>query len=364
MSETSEDGLDIAGKKVDAGECGPGMRKRRGSRTGAKDQVCFPQAYLDDARSATVLCCADDTDDVTGDTSTGYVVQLLANELVSMGGRIELGITRHQLLLAEGVPYTSHNSSMCFAAKLDEDMLSEFGHAAKRIVRTNSVQGSDPGLCIACVPDNLSTRVRKQAAELIEFGRATQVRLRTKDEAYRLAYGIDWVTLEEHGGTGDGVIGALAGVGLRLSGNDGRFRGAWDAFDLMEADSVDVVSAGELVDAASRKAGGKAQIVRFGTWEELDGSERVLLSHRAKPIYKDGKLTFVAEVRNSRLSLCEKVDLGQVGRGRNWARECPAFCVDNDLEECADEEIASCRNCLYRRWTEKGFSCVIDGVCA
>ena len=31
--------------------------------------------------------------------------------------------------------------------------------------------------------------------------------------------------LSEHGGTGDGIIGALAGVGLRLGKNDGRVRG-------------------------------------------------------------------------------------------------------------------------------------------
>jgi len=33
------------------------------------------------------------------------------------------------------------------------------------------------------------------------------------------------IHLSEHGGTGQGVIGALAGAGLRLSGNDGRFKG-------------------------------------------------------------------------------------------------------------------------------------------
>lgn len=31
--------------------------------------------------------------------------------------------------------------------------------------------------------------------------------------------------IAEHGGSGQGVIGALAGAALRLSGNDGRFKG-------------------------------------------------------------------------------------------------------------------------------------------
>ena len=33
------------------------------------------------------------------------------------------------------------------------------------------------------------------------------------------------VHLSEHGGSGQGVVGALAGVGLRLGGNDGRLKG-------------------------------------------------------------------------------------------------------------------------------------------
>ena len=36
------------------------------------------------------------------------------------------------------------------------------------------------------------------------------------------------VHLSEHGGTGDGIIGALAGTGLRMQGNDGRLLGWLD----------------------------------------------------------------------------------------------------------------------------------------
>ena len=46
----------------------------------------------------------------------------------------------------------------------------------------------------------------------------------TKDEAYATALRCG-AHLSEHGGTGQGVIGALAGVALRLGGNDGRFKG-------------------------------------------------------------------------------------------------------------------------------------------
>ena len=56
----------------------------------------------------------------------------------------------------------------------------------------------------------------------IDFGyRAKQVVL-TKSNAYKLAKKLD-IHLSEHGGSGQGVIGALAGVALRLTANDGRF---------------------------------------------------------------------------------------------------------------------------------------------
>lgn len=360
----NEDVRDDKAGSAASGGAGPGMRKRRGSKTGAKDVTCFPRPELEQGDVRTVICCADDTDDVTGATSTGYVVQLLASKAASMGGLVELGITRHQLLLAEGVPYTSHNSSMCFSVRMDVGCLERFKLCAPQILEQNSVAGSDPGLCIACLPDKLTPQARCQIALLVEFGRAAQTRLCTKDEAYRLASRISWVGLEEHGGTGDGVIGALAGVGLRLSGNDGRFRGAWDSFDLMGLPHANSVPAGDLVRAASCKAGGPAQVVRFGTWEPLDHAERVLLSRKAKPIYKDAKLTFVAESCGDGLVLCEKVDLGHVGCGQSMTRDCPSFRLDNDLEECVSDKAATCRNCLYRRWTDNGFTCVAEGACA
>ena len=72
--------------------------------------------------------------------------------------------------------------------------------------------GSDPGLCVAGpVP-----------AAVVEFGRRAQRELVTQAEARRLAeaHGIRLLGLS---GTQDGVIGALAAVGLAASGEDGRY---------------------------------------------------------------------------------------------------------------------------------------------
>jgi hypothetical protein len=72
--------------------------------------------------------------------------------------------------------------------------------------------GSDPGLCVAAhVPE-----------EITHFGQRAKVELVTQEEARRLAerHGI---LLEGLGGNQGGVIGALAGVGLAASGEDGRY---------------------------------------------------------------------------------------------------------------------------------------------
>ncbi|MEN6462812.1 MAG: hypothetical protein ABFC94_15765, partial [Syntrophomonas sp.] len=86
------------------------------------------------------------------------------------------------------------------------------------------------------------TEVEKLAApgRLIAFGYRAKEQVLSKAEAYDLAEELD-IHLSEHGGTGDGVIGSLAGVGLRLSGCDGRLRGK-----LHFSGPEEVAKAGEL----------------------------------------------------------------------------------------------------------------------
>lgn len=94
--------------------------------------------------------------------------------------------------------------------------------------------------------------------ELIGFGQRAKQEVLTKQEALDLA-GRLGVHLSEHGGTGHGVIGALAGAALRLWGNDGRMRGRltaprpgelWRVRQLLEQPDVDAVYsvAGDAID--------------------------------------------------------------------------------------------------------------------
>ncbi|MEI6205728.1 MAG: hypothetical protein WCP20_02985 [Desulfuromonadales bacterium] len=164
-----------------------------------------------------VLISIDDTDNLES-PGTGALASRIASDLEkNIWGKCGF-ITRHQLLIHPDIPYTSHNSSMCFSAEIADIYLEKVIKHASEFLARESAAESDPGLCVAVI-DHLS-----EPDELILFGQTAKQSVLTKESAYELARRAG-VHLSEHGGTGQGVIGALAGAGLRLSGNDGRLKG-------------------------------------------------------------------------------------------------------------------------------------------
>lgn len=165
-----------------------------------------------------VLICIDDTDNIDIKRGTGQLASQLARDIEERGwGKCE-PVTRHQLLVHPDVPYTSHNSAMCFAAEIVEGVLDNVIKYGQSFLEKERATGSDPGLCVV-IPERLTN-----PGWLIAYGFSAKREVLNKDYAYSIAREMS-IYLSEHGGTGDGVVGALAGTGLRLSGNDGRFRG-------------------------------------------------------------------------------------------------------------------------------------------
>jgi hypothetical protein len=151
----------------------------------------------------------DDTD-IAGSPGTNQLARRLADSLPD-GCRTTL-ILRHQLLLDPRVPFTSQNGSASLLIESeDADPEARMLPTLRREIQAWFVSGSDPGLCTA-------TNVHPA---VIEFGRRCQRELVTQAEARYLAER-SGIRLEGLGGTEDGVIGALAAVGLLASGNDGR----------------------------------------------------------------------------------------------------------------------------------------------
>jgi hypothetical protein len=216
----------------------------------------------------------DDTD-VPGSPGTGRIAKAIGDLMAERGlGRLH-GVIRHQLLVAEGIPYTSHNSAKCIEFETDRDPR-ELAAACRDYFRDNFLEGSDPGTCV----------IEKDAVgrKVIEFGGRAAEAVLTKAAALRLAFD-EGIILEEHGGTGGGVIGALAAVGLSAGGNAGRYvqmKGIKEIEGLVTVEAL-LRDTGivRVVDETSRPLAAEAVVDSLG-WirPSLVGGEPVL---RVKP---------------------------------------------------------------------------------
>jgi hypothetical protein len=162
--------------------------------------------------SMTLYLGIDDTD--THDSrGTGRLARSIA-ETLSEAYHVT-GITRHQLYVHPSVPYTSHNScAVIHLQGAENGARDEIFSAAKEMMLSDFVEGSDPGICIA-VDHQITPPIHS-------FGAYAKSTVLTQEQARMMAREAG-ILLEGLGGTEDGVIGALAGIGLAASGNDGRF---------------------------------------------------------------------------------------------------------------------------------------------
>jgi len=160
----------------------------------------------------TILLALDDTDSLQS-RGTGRLARAVADA-------IEIhypvwGVTRHQLFVHASLPFTSHNS--CAVVHVDADgrePLDTCLSIAEETMLDDFVEGSDPGLAGATLD--------QVAPAVIAFGRDAQQTVLTQARARTLAKNLG-IWLKGLGGTEDGVIGAMAGLGLAATRNDGRF---------------------------------------------------------------------------------------------------------------------------------------------
>jgi hypothetical protein len=173
----------------------------------------------------------DDTD-VAGTPGTNQLARALAADLADCY-RCVL-IVRHQLLQDRRVPCTTKNSSASLLlSPANGAALEPLIERLRAVLCGKFAQGSDPGLCVTVnVPEPITAFAQRCQRELI-----------TQQEVRRLA-GQHGVYLEGLGGTEDGVIGALAAVGLAAEGNDGRVVqiGSWPD-DLAGLQSIETLGA-------------------------------------------------------------------------------------------------------------------------
>ena len=285
-----------------------------------------------------VYLCVDDTDDLTKATSTGKIASIILKRLEKLGSIPRHGVSRHQLLLQEGISYTSHNSAMCVQMVCNGLSVAEIRGEAERIVLQNCAQTANPGLAICCA--------EQPNRELIAFGFAAKREVIEKRRALALAETLDSVTLLELGGDGAGVIGALAGIGLRMSGCDGSFRGKKGAELRGQAlpcsDMCTALQADQILDPWGKP---------------LPPETPTVVAEFAKLFLRSGKVTALAVP-----DAAEVYQIASKEEGQRWAdgagAVCDRFTIDNDENECVGTALRDCCNCLYRRWTADGYSCM------
>src|SRR5512144_2124182 len=122
-----------------------------------------------------ILVSIDDTDNLES-RGTGELASLIAEDLESFAWGQSRYITRHQLLVHPDIPYTSHNSAMCFTAEVGEAHLESIIDYAASFLARESATGSDPGLCVVAVDRLVSLE------PLIAFGRKAKQSVVTMEE--------------------------------------------------------------------------------------------------------------------------------------------------------------------------------------
>ena len=223
---------------------------------------------MDTTSGRRVVIGIDDTDNLEPDAvGTGRVACAIATVLVKRGLGVSVGVTRHQLLIDPAIPYTSHNSSLCIGLDTAAPIAELVRTTAQELVG-RAQAGSDPGLCVLALDGEREARRSVEA-----FGLAAAERVLTKDQAYAMAKRVG-AHLSEHGGTGQGVIGALAAVGHRSRGESGWFV---DAPGVRALEDVALVSVAELLKCTA--------IARVEQWDgtTLGAAELIATGGRLRP---------------------------------------------------------------------------------
>ncbi len=215
----------------------------------------------------------DDTD-IVGSPGTNQLARALLKRLEGVSSSAV--ICRHQLFFDPRVPYTSKNGSASIQLPQADSMpMDSLIEIARDVMRAWFVSGSDPGLCVA-------SGVRPA---LTAFGLRCKREVVTQEEAKDLASRTGCY-LEGLGGTRQGVIGALAAVGLVAGGEDGRVvhLASWPYPD-------DFAGPREIDEIRAR---GIDEIRQLGSGERVSFG-RVDVGKHLRPSWRNGRIVLYVE---------------------------------------------------------------------
>jgi hypothetical protein len=220
----------------------------------------------------------DDTDNLES-RGTGHRARQLGTMLEEARIARLICITRHQLLVHKDIPYTSHNSSACLLVETKAAKEAELKAFCREFLLRESAPGSDAGLCIA-VSESISPAIEN-------WGRNAKRVVLNKKLAHEIAL-LNNIYLEGLTGEKIGVIGALAAVGLRFTGDDGRV--LWLPF-LRETEGI--FTGAEL----KKRLCVDRIITKEGT--EIQTEDLIFADNWIRPVMQNKKITLLVEKTES-----------------------------------------------------------------
>lgn len=214
----------------------------------------------------------DDTDNLES-RGTGFIGRTMGEQINASGLGICGGVSRHQLLFDPRVPYTSHNSSLCL--EIETDKPDDVWNLMVEYLLEACAPGSDCGLCMV--------EADKVPESIVKWGLKAKRDLLKQVDAHELAKKEN-IKLIGLTGNHDGVIGSMAAVGLRASGNDGRFVG-------LRGTEVRTIN-GVKTPAELKKLVHLHEIVT-PEGEPVDEHSRISLEGWLRPVHRDGLITLI-----------------------------------------------------------------------
>lgn len=216
----------------------------------------------------------DDTDNpTTGDTGS-LALRLGTKIETSRTGRM-ISVTSHQLAHHPNILSTSQNQCVCLLVDSDQDAQRDIELICRGFLMHECAAGSNSGFALAAW--NAVTPA------ITAWGRQAKTALLDRQEAMKLAREYK-ISIAGFTGSGQGVIGALAAVGLYYDGNDGRYfwlqglrslKGIFTLTSLVETCAIDRVE-----NMRGRKP---------------MPNDRINVSEEAYPILRDGQSLLLVE---------------------------------------------------------------------
>lgn len=219
------------------------------------------------------------------DDTDSHISQDTAALSLSLGRQLEslslarlINISCHQLLKHPSIPHTNENIASCLLLDAESVRLREIDLVCRQTLLRESAPGSNAGYALAAW--------NQFDPDVVVWGKTCKLTSLNRLDGMALARRCE-IAVAGILGNGNGVIGALAAIGLRFEGNDGwihwmpgldSVRGVFTAMELTQRLAIDGIE----TERQKRPA----------------ITDRILVNDQVKPILADGRI--ILPVKSSR----------------------------------------------------------------